>query len=179
MLQFEERTIHSIFFFFPPCSSWNQLRDSGIRQMEIKTAHRILIKFKLEKLSFSLLALWACSDYILKLILPSQFQLGLGLTRLFHGVLSLHSFKESEAGSTFSSCKCTRERENRAVSHLSILSSQSHPSRVTLPLVIKTDSKDRGRSVFYCTGRIFLLELKIIVITITSRVFFLTYPYLE
>lgn len=71
------------------------------------------------------------------------------------------------------------ERENRAGSHLSILSSQSHPSRATLPLVVKSDSKDRRRSVLYCTGRIFLLELKIIVITITSRVFFLTYPYLE
>ena len=81
MLQFEERTINSILVFF--CSTWNQLRDSGIRQMEIKRAHRILIKFKLEKLSFSLLAMWTCSEYILKLNLPSQFQLGLGTYKTF------------------------------------------------------------------------------------------------
>ena len=51
--------------------------------MEIKRAHRILIKFKLEKLSFGLLAMWACSDYILKLNLPSQFQLGRGTYKTF------------------------------------------------------------------------------------------------
>ena len=90
--------------------------------MEIKRAHRILIKFKLEKLSFSLLAMWACSDYILQLILPSQFQLGLGLTRLFHGVLSLYNFKESEAGSMCFPPAGVPERERIGLDHICQLS---------------------------------------------------------
>lgn len=147
--------------------------------MEIKRAHRIPIKFKLEKLSFSLLA-------------------GVGLFRL-HPEIELAQSVSTGAGDlqdfSMESCPCVKflrkvrqenvflqqvyQRERTGLDHTSVNFLQSHPSKEWLfSLWSKETLRTEGGLYFLLYWRIFLLELKIIVIN-NNFLSFLIYPYLN